>query len=227
MLVLGTVQIISYITALGLAAIIPGPGMTALVARSVSGGAVTGFIMLAGLILGDLIYLSVAIFGLAIIAHTYTSIFTLINRAASLCLCVLALQFWSHQPHAINIDQKATRRELASAWFSGLTITLGNPKTIAFYLAILPPVISLDNVSLQIWGGNIGATHHIRPSNRRCGIYSHGTQNTQLPHQCKSATTPFPGCWFNYDAGCGGNGGKDPLGYCASNVLDKFQTGGC
>ncbi|ECJ2934388.1 LysE family translocator [Salmonella enterica subsp. enterica] len=150
---LGTVQIISYITALGLAAIIPGPGMTALVARSVSGGAVTGFIMLAGLILGDLIYLSVAIFGLAIIAHTYTSIFTLINRAASLCLCVLALQFWSHQPHAINIDQKATRRELASAWFSGLTITLGNPKTIAFYLAILPPVISLDNVSLQIWGG--------------------------------------------------------------------------
>ncbi|HCR3976773.1 TPA: LysE family translocator [Citrobacter koseri] len=150
---LGTVQIISYITALGLAAAIPGPGMTALVARSVSGGAVTGFTMLAGLILGDLIYLSVAVFGLATIAHTYTSIFTLINWAASLYLCVLALQFWSHQPHAINIDQKATRRELASAWFSGLTITLGNPKTIAFYLAILPLVISLDNVSLQIWGG--------------------------------------------------------------------------
>lgn len=138
---LGTVQIISYITALGLAATIPGPGMTALVARSVSGGAVTGFTMLAGLILGDLIYLSVAVFGLAIIAHAYTSIFTLINWAASLYLCVLALQFWSHQPHAINIDQKATRRELASAWFSGLIITLGNPKTIAFYLAILPLVI--------------------------------------------------------------------------------------
>lgn len=150
---LGTAQIISYITALGLAAAIPGPGMTALVARSVSGGAVTGFTMLAGLILGDLIYLSVAVFGLAVIAHTYTSIFTLINWAASLYLAMLAWQFWRHQPQAINIDQKATTRELASAWFSGLTITLGNPKTIAFYLAILPLVISLDNVSLQIWGG--------------------------------------------------------------------------
>ncbi len=150
---LGTAQIISYIAALGLAAAIPGPGMTALVARSVSGGAVTGFTMLFGLVLGDLIYLSVAVFGLAVIANTYTSVFTLINWAASLYLFMLAWQFWCHQPQAINIDQKATKRELASAWFSGLTITLGNPKTIAFYLAILPLIISLDNVSLQIWGG--------------------------------------------------------------------------
>ncbi|ARJ43352.1 lysine transporter LysE [Pantoea alhagi] len=149
---LGTAQILSYIAALGLAAAIPGPGMTALVARSVSGGAVTGFTMLTGLILGDLIYLSVAVFGLAVIAHNYTSLFTLINWAASLYLCCLAWQFWRYQPQAVNIDQRATRKQLASAWFSGLTITLGNPKTIAFYLAILPLVISLDNVSLQIWG---------------------------------------------------------------------------
>jgi threonine/homoserine/homoserine lactone efflux protein len=149
---LGTAQILSYIAALGLAAAIPGPGMTALVARSVSGGAVTGFTMLTGLILGDLIYLSVAVFGLAVIAHNYTSLFTLINWAASLYLCWLAWQFWRYQPQAVDIDQRATRKELASAWFSGLTITLGNPKTIAFYLAILPLVISLDNVSLQIWG---------------------------------------------------------------------------
>ena len=149
---LGTAQILSYIAALGLAAAIHGPGMTALVARSVSGGAVTGFTMLTGLILGDLIYLSVAVFGLAVIANNYSSLFTLINWAASLYLCWLAWQFWRYQPQAVDIDQRATRKELASAWFSGLTITLGNPKTIAFYLAILPLVISLDNVSLQMWG---------------------------------------------------------------------------
>lgn len=148
-------QILSYVMALGLAAAIPGPGMTALVARSVSGGALTGFTMLAGLILGDLIYLSIAIFGLAVIAQTHASIFTLINWAASLYLCILAWQFWCHQPDTISIDKKATKRELASAWFSGLTITLGNPKTIAFYLAILPLVISLDNVSFKMWAGTL------------------------------------------------------------------------
>ncbi|ATZ11923.1 LysE family translocator [Erwinia amylovora] len=149
---LGSAQIISYIAALGLAAAIPGPGMTALVARSVSGGAVAGFTMLGGLILGDLIYLSTAEFGLAVIAHNYTSLLTLINWAAALYLCLLAWQFWRHQPEAVNIDQKSTKRELASAWFSGLSITLGNPKTIAFYLAILPLVVSLDNVSFTTWG---------------------------------------------------------------------------
>ncbi len=149
---LGSAQIISYIAALGLAAAIPGPGMTALVARSVSGGAITGFTMLTGLILGDLIYLSTAVFGLAIIAHTWTPLFTLINWAASAYLCWLAWQFWRHQPQAVDIDQRATKQELVSAWLSGLTITLGNPKTIAFYLAILPLIISLDNVSLQVWG---------------------------------------------------------------------------
>lgn len=149
---LGTAQILSYSTALGLAAAVPGPGMTALVARSVSGGAVTGFTMLAGLILGDLIYLSTAVFGLAVIAHTFTSLFTLINWSAACYLLFLAWQFWRQRPQAINIGQKATCRELTSAWFSGLTITLGNPKTIAFYLAILPLVISLDDVSLWVWG---------------------------------------------------------------------------
>lgn len=145
-------QIVSYIAALGLAAAIPGPGMTALVARSVSAGAVAGFAMLAGLILGDLFYLSISVFGLALVAHSGSALFTLINWAAALYLGWLAWQFWRYNPQAVDIAQKATKKDLASAWFSGLTITLGNPKTIAFYLAILPLVMSLDSISLLIWG---------------------------------------------------------------------------
>jgi len=149
---LGITQILTYVAALGLAAAIPGPGMTALVARSVSGGAISGFTMLGGLIIGDLVYLSFAVFGLAVIAHNYSSVFILINWAAALYLCWLAWQFLKYQPQAISIGKPASRHELASAWLSGFTITLGNPKTVAFYLAILPLVISLDNVSLMTWG---------------------------------------------------------------------------
>ncbi|KUI98320.1 LysE family translocator [Vibrio sp. MEBiC08052] len=149
---LESTQILAYVAALGIAAAIPGPGMTALVARSVSGGAITGFTMLAGLILGDLVYLSFAVFGLAVIAHHFSTLFTLISWASSLYLAWLAWQFITCKPESIQIDQKASRRELTSAWFSGFTITLGNPKTIAFYLAILPLVITLDTVSIQTWG---------------------------------------------------------------------------
>ncbi|UIP29604.1 LysE family translocator [Photobacterium sp. TLY01] len=149
---LETTQILAYMSALMLAAAIPGPGMTALVAHSVRGGAVTGFTMLSGLILGDLIYLSFAVFGLAVVAHSYGGLFTAVSWCASLYLAWLSWQFWNHNPEAINIDQQTNKRELTAAWLSGLTITLGNPKTIAFYLAILPLVITLDAVSFQTWG---------------------------------------------------------------------------
>jgi threonine/homoserine/homoserine lactone efflux protein len=145
-------QILAYMSALMLAAAIPGPGMIALVAHSVRGGAVTGFTMLSGLILGDLIYLSFAVFGLAVVAHSYSGLFTVVSWCASFYLVWLAWQLWNYIPEAINIDKHANKQELTKAWVSGLTITLGNPKTIAFYLAILPLVITLDTVSFETWG---------------------------------------------------------------------------
>lgn len=149
----GTAEIISYALALGVAAAIPGPGMTALVVRSVSGGAIVGLSLLTGLIMGDLIYLSFATFGLAVIAQSYGSLFNLINWAAACYLSLLAWQFWRHKAQFLDTKVRASGREYFSAWFAGLTITLGNPKTMAFYLAILPLVISLDDITMKVWGG--------------------------------------------------------------------------
>lgn len=144
-------QVLTYSVALGIAAAIPGPGMAALVARSVSGGPVAGFCLLAGLILGDLTYLSFAVFGLAMIAEHFNALFQLVRWGAALYLCYLAWQFWFANHRAIDVGKPAKRKELVSAALSGLTITLSNPKTIAFYLALLPLAINLEAVSLQAW----------------------------------------------------------------------------
>lgn len=144
-------QVLAYSAALGVAAIIPGPGMVALVARSISGGAVSGFCLLFGLILGDLAYLSLAVFGLAMIAEHFNALFQLIRWGAALYLCYLAWQFWFADHQVIEVGRAARKKDLLSATMAGLTITLGNPKTIAFYLALLPMAIDLEAVSLQIW----------------------------------------------------------------------------
>lgn len=144
-------QVLTYSVALGIAAAIPGPGMAALVARSVSGGTLSGFCLLSGLILGDLTYLSFAVFGLAMIAEHFNALFQLVRWGAALYLCYLAWQFWFANHQAIEVGKPAKKKELLSAAISGLTITLGNPKTIAFYLALLPLVINLEAVSLQTW----------------------------------------------------------------------------
>ena len=145
-------QALTYSTALGIAAAIPGPGMAALVARSVSAGTLSGFCLLLGLILGDLTYLSLAVFGLAMIAEHFNGLFQLVRWGAALYLCYLAWQFWFANHQAIETGKPVKKKELLSASISGLTITLGNPKTIAFYLALLPLVINLETVSLQTWG---------------------------------------------------------------------------
>ncbi|WP_171885313.1 LysE family translocator [Pseudomonas aeruginosa] len=145
------VEFRTYSVALGIAAAIPGPGMAALVARSVSGGTLSGFCLLLGLILGDLTYLSFAVFGLAMIAEHFNALFQLVRWGAALYLCYLAWQFWFANHQAIEVGKPAKRKELLSAAISGLTITLGNPKTIAFYLALLPLAINLETVSLQTW----------------------------------------------------------------------------
>ncbi|WP_278940980.1 LysE family translocator [Pseudomonas helleri] len=144
-------QALTYTAALGVAAAIPGPGMAALVARSVSGGALPGFSLLSGLILGDLVYLSFAVFGLSLIAHYFDALFVLVRACAAVYLGYLAWQFWWAEPQPVVLGRPINKRELFSAWLSGLTITLGNPKTIAFYLALLPLVINLESVSLHTW----------------------------------------------------------------------------
>lgn len=144
-------QVLSYSVALGIAAAVPGPGLAALVARSVSSGTLAGFCLLFGLILGDLIYLSFAVFGLAMVAEHFNALFEVVRWGAALYLCYLAWQFWFANHQAIEVGRSVKKRELLSAALSGLTITLGNPKTIAFYLAILPLVIDLQAVSLQTW----------------------------------------------------------------------------
>ena len=70
------------------------------------------------------------------------------------------------------------RKELLSAAVSGLTITLGNPKTIAFYLALLPLGINLETSITGDVAVDAGAVNGAGATECRgtvcfgCGAYS-------------------------------------------------------
>jgi len=142
-------DVLAYAVALGVAAGLPGPGITALVARSVSGGVFAGYAMLAGLIAGDLIFLSFAVLGLGLLAQSYESVFTIIRWVSVAYLLFLAWQFWFAERQDISSAEN-THKSLIMAGVTGLLITLGNPKAIAFYLALLPLVLDLDTISVSV-----------------------------------------------------------------------------
>ncbi|WP_374626260.1 LysE family translocator [Devosia sp.] len=137
------VTLTAFTIAYAIAVIVPGPGVAAVVARALGGGFAAAFPMVLGILVGDLIYLVFALFGLAAIATWFGPVFLVIRWAGALYLLFVAWQFWTARPGSEQIGAKRD----GSAWktfLSGFALTMGNPKTIVFYLALLPTVVPLD-----------------------------------------------------------------------------------
>jgi threonine/homoserine/homoserine lactone efflux protein len=137
------VTLSAFTIAYAIAVLVPGPGVAAVVARALGGGFAAAFPMVLGILAGDLVYLVFALFGLAAIATWFGPVFVVIKWASALYLLYIAWQFWSAKPGTEQIGAKSD----ASRWktfLSGFMLTLGNPKTIVFYLALLPTVVPLD-----------------------------------------------------------------------------------
>lgn len=142
---------IAYAIALAIAAAIPGPGIAALTGRALATGFSRSLPMLAGLVLGDITYLTLAVAGLALIANTFATAFLVIKFAGAAYLLWLAWNFWRHGLATANVTSSTGRRDGIASFAAGFAVTMGNPKTIIFYMALLPTVIDLQAVQRTDW----------------------------------------------------------------------------
>ena len=141
----------TYCLALGIAAAIPGPGVAAVVARALGTGFRRSLALTSGIVAGDLFYLTLATLGLAAVARAMPEAFLAIRIGGALYLLWLAWQFWHSGISSRQITGSAGRREGLASFMAGLAVTVGNPKTIVFYLALLPTVIDMAGVRLHEW----------------------------------------------------------------------------
>lgn len=150
-------SLIAYAAALGLAAAIPGPGVAALVGQSMGSGLKAALFLLAGIALGDVVYLTVAIAGLAAIAQTFAGVFLIVKMLGGAYLLYLAVKLWKSTSGATRIAASERRTNLG-AFLTGFSVTMGNPKTIVFYLALLPTVLDLNGIDLTQWALLVAVT---------------------------------------------------------------------
>ena len=143
---------IAYSGALALAAAIPGPGVTALVARALGSGFRSSLFMSLGLILGDLTYLTAVVLGLALVAQTFGMLFLVVKWFGVAYLAYLAWTFWRSGITPENVEARKGKGGLVSSFIAGLTVTLGNPKTMIFYLALVPTLVDLQTITLRDYG---------------------------------------------------------------------------
>ena len=136
------VTLAAFTVAYAISVAVPGPGVAAVVGRALGGGFARAVPMVLGILVGDLVYLAFALFGLAAIATWFGPVFVVIRWAGAAYLLYIAWTFWTAKP---GEEQVGTRREGGWRTFlSGLALTLGNPKVIVFYLALLPTIVPLD-----------------------------------------------------------------------------------
>jgi threonine/homoserine/homoserine lactone efflux protein len=141
--------LVAFTVALTIAAAIPGPGMTALVARALAVGFWGTMPMVLGLICGDFVFLSCAALGLSALAQTFAAVFTVVKFAGAAYLLWLAWSLWRAPPSSRSVGAEAkAERSVWRVALGGLTLTLGNPKTIIFYMALLPTVVDLGRLTL-------------------------------------------------------------------------------
>ncbi len=139
---------LAYSAALAIAAAVPGPGIVALVARGLGSGFRATLPMAIGIALGDLVYLTAAVLGLAYIAQTFGLVFMAFKYAGAAYLAYLAYRFWTAGVGIEKVEARNAEAPVVS-FLSGLMVTLGNPKVMVFYLALLPAIVDLAAVTFK------------------------------------------------------------------------------
>jgi threonine/homoserine/homoserine lactone efflux protein len=128
----------------------PGPSIAALVARELSKGARDVLPVLAAMWIGEAIWLTCAVAGLAAIAETFHWAFVAIKWLGVCYLLYLAWKMWFASPDN-NEEKLPEAQSAAKLFFAGMTVTLGNPKIMMFYVALLPSIIDIRSVTIVGW----------------------------------------------------------------------------
>jgi threonine/homoserine/homoserine lactone efflux protein len=147
-----------FATALFLAAASPGPGIAAIVARVLGRGTSGAFAFTAGVAIGDVVWLTLAIAGLAVLANTFYGLFLVIKWAGVAYLLYLAWAMWHAPAGARDIEANTQRERPMTLFLAGLMVTMGNPKVMVFYLALLPTILDLAAVTLLGYAELVGVT---------------------------------------------------------------------
>eukprot|EP01037_Dinobryon_pediforme_P002470 gene2470-2509_t len=130
----------------------PGPGIAALIARVLRQGLHGLPAMIAGFVLGDLTWFTLAAAGLSVVAQHFAWVFLIIKYGGAGYLAWISWKMWSAPVVAITSD--AAKQDIASfpLFLGTLSLTLGNPKVIVFFLSIMPLVVNVSQLTLYVYG---------------------------------------------------------------------------
>lgn len=128
-------------------AVIPGPGVIVVAARSMTSGFCHGAVTALGIVLGDYVFILLCISGLSLIAETMGGVFTAIKYLGAAYLVWLGIKL-IRSPAGTGEIQGVRETSYLSNLLIGLLTTLGNPKAILFYVSFFPTFLDMASITL-------------------------------------------------------------------------------
>ena len=128
-------------------AAIPSASVALVVTRSATLGVSNGLAVSAGIVLGDLLFITLAIFGLSIVAETFGSLFMVIKVFGGFYLLWLGFSLLkATKLSKYTVNKASNKGSLLASFVAGFLLTLGDIKAILFYASLLPIYIDLSAV---------------------------------------------------------------------------------
>lgn len=119
----------------------PGPDNMTIVARTIAHGAAAGVAYGAGTVVGILVLLTLATFGLSVIASEMSVVMTVLRYAGAAYLIWMGVRLWTAEPVVPEVRPTNEGRSLLVTFATGVALNLGNPKMPLFYVALLPNMV--------------------------------------------------------------------------------------
>lgn len=139
-------NIVALFSAMVVLASIPSVSVLAVSTRSATSGFIHGVFTTVGIVVGDIIFIIIAIWGLSVLAETMGNLFFLIKYLGGAYLIFLGIGLCRSKLNDMQ-TQEIIDTSLLSSFLTGLFITLGDQKATLFYLGFFPAFLDLSQIS--------------------------------------------------------------------------------
>jgi threonine/homoserine/homoserine lactone efflux protein len=136
-----------FVTLVALAAI-PSASVALVVTRSAMHGLRSGVAVACGIVLGDLLFIALAVLGMSYLAETMGSLFALLRYCGGAYLIWSGFNMIRFSNRAFEQHTNTSKLSVFASFASGFLLTLGDIKAILFYASLLPAFLDVSNLSM-------------------------------------------------------------------------------
>jgi threonine/homoserine/homoserine lactone efflux protein len=143
---MSAISIITLLTTMLVLAAIPSASVALVVTRSATLGVANGISVACGIVLGDLVFVALAILGMEFLAEVMGSFFAILRYLGGVYLVWLGFKLLRSKNNLNLIQSDTSQWSLLTSFSSGLLLTLGDIKAILFYASMFPAYVDMSSL---------------------------------------------------------------------------------